>query len=58
MFGQVLLPQEAEEAEDPGVFDRLSKYPDMGRALHVIMAIDQDCIPLHQPLQIHGVGQR
>lgn len=58
VFGQVLLPQETEEAEDPGVFDRLSKYPDMGRALHVIMAIDQDCVPLHQPLQIHAVGQR
>lgn len=58
MFGQVLLPEETEEAEDPGVFDRLSEYPDVGRALHIVVAIDQDCIPLHQPLQIHTVGQR
>lgn len=58
MLGQVLLPQEAEEAEDPGVLDGLSEYPDVGGALYIVMAVDQDCVPLHQPLQIHAVGQR
>jgi hypothetical protein len=57
VFGKVLLPEEAEEAEDPGVFDRLCEDPDMGRALHIIMAIDQDCAPFHQPLKIHVMGQ-
>lgn len=57
MLGQVLLPQETEQTEDPGVFDRLSEYPDVGWALHIIMAVDQDRIPLHQPLKIHTVGQ-
>lgn len=58
VLGQVLLPQEAEQAEDPGVLDGLSEYPDVGRALHVVVAVDQDRVPLHQPLQIHAVGQR
>lgn len=57
MLGQVLLSQETEQAEDPGIFDRLSEYPDVGWALHIIMAVDQDRIPLHQPLKIHTVGQ-
>lgn len=57
MLGQVLLSEETEQAEDPGIFDRLSEYPDVRWALHIIMAVDQDCIPLHQPLKIHSVGQ-
>lgn len=57
MLGQVLLPEKAEEAEDPGVFDRLSENPDVGRALHIVMAVDQDGVPLHQPLKVHAVGQ-
>lgn len=57
MLGQVLLPEEAEEAEHPGVLDRLGENPDVGRALHVVMAVDQDSVPLHQPLQVHAVGQ-
>lgn len=55
---QVFLPEEAEEAEDPGVFDGLREDPDVGRALHVVMAVNQDGIPFHQPLEIHVVGQR
>lgn len=58
VLGQVLLPQETEQAQHPGVFDRLCEYPDMGWTLHIVMAVDQDCVPLHQPLQIHAVGQR
>lgn len=55
---QVFLPEEAEEAEDPGVFDRLREDPDVGRALHVVVAVDQDRVPLHQPLEVHIVGRR
>lgn len=58
MLRQVFLSEEAEEAEDPGVFDRLREDPDVGGALHVVMAVDQDRVPLHQPLEIHVVGGR
>lgn len=29
VLGQVFLSEKTEETEHPGVFDRLSKYPDM-----------------------------
>lgn len=47
---KILLSEKAEEAQNPRVFYRLSKYPDMRRTLHIIVAVDQNCIPLHQPL--------
>lgn len=57
MLWQVFLPEEAEEAEDPGVFDGLREDPDVGGALHIVMAVNQDGVPFHQPLEIYVVGQ-
>lgn len=58
MFGQVVLAQQAIETEHPGVLDRLGKDPHVGRALDVIVAVDQHGVPLKQPLQVHLVAQR
>lgn len=58
MLRQVFLTEETEEAQDPGVFDRLREDPDVGGALHIVMAVDQDRVPFHQPLEIYIVGRR
>lgn len=52
VFGQVLLSQQAEEAQSPGFLQRLGQDPHVGRTAHVIVAADQRSVPLHQPLQV------
>lgn len=53
MLREVIRPKEAIEAEHPGVLHRLSEDPHMRRALYIIVAVYQACVPLYQPLQVH-----
>lgn len=49
----MIWPKEAIEAEHPGVLHRLSEDPNVRRALYIIVAVYQACVPLYQPLQVH-----
>ena len=58
VLGQVVLTEEAVEAQHPGVLDGLGEDPDVGGAPHVVGVVDQQGVPLHQPLEVHAVARR
>lgn len=58
MLGQVLLAEEAVQAQQPGVFHRLRIDPHVRGASDVILAVDEHGVPLHQPLEVDVVGDR
>lgn len=58
MLGQVVLTEEAVETQHPGVLHRLGKDPHMRRAPDVVVTVDEQCVPLHEPLEVHGVAGR
>lgn len=58
MLGQVVLPQEAVQAQHPWVLHRLGKDPHVRGAPDVVVAVDQARVPLHQPLEVHVVAGR
>lgn len=58
VFRQVVLPQEAVQAQHPRVLHRLGEDPHVRRAADVVVAVDQPRVPLHQPLQVYMVASR
>lgn len=58
MFGQVILPQVAGEADDPGVLalSNVGKHPDVWRAHHIKLVADGRGAPLCQRLKIDSTG--
>lgn len=57
-LGEVLLPQVAGEADDPGVLalSDVCKHPDVGGAHHVELVADGRRAPLRQRLQVDATG--
>lgn len=56
MFGQVVLAEETVKAKHPGVFHRLCKDPHMRGTPNVILTVDKQGVPLHEPLEIYVVA--
>lgn len=57
MLGQVVLSEEAVDTQHPGVLHRLGKDPHVRGAPDVIMTVDKQRVPLHQPLKVHVVAR-
>lgn len=57
VLGQVFLSEEAVYTQHPGVLHRLGKDPHVWGAPNVIMTVNEQCIPLHEPLEIHMVAR-
>lgn len=53
MFGEVLWPKEAIEAEHPGILHRVGEDPHVRGTLYIIVAVNQAGVPLYQPLKVH-----
>ena len=56
MLGQVVLPEEAVHTQHPGVLHGLGEDPHVGGAPDVVVAVDQERVPLHEPLEVHVVA--
>lgn len=56
MLGQVVLSEEAVYTQHPGVLHRLGKDPHVRGAPNVIMTVNEQCVPLHEPLKVHMVA--
>lgn len=56
VLGQVVLSKEAVHTQNPGVLHRLRKDPHVRGTPDVIMTVDEQCVPLHEPLEVHMVA--
>lgn len=56
VFGQVVLSEEAIDTQHPGVLHRLGEDPHVRGAPDVVMTVDEQRVPLHQPLEVDVVA--
>lgn len=56
VFGHVVLSEETVHTQHPGVLHRLGEDPHVRGAPDVVMTVDEQRVPLHQPLEVDVVA--